>query len=142
MRRRRTKSEEEKVLTDEAYLLRSWRAWHREILAEALAGPHAELMQGLMARLENMPSAAELVDFVTQQDWSAIDDDTRFIALFETSTTIAKHREKQGLDPFSDPLPHQPPNAFLLIKQILFPSQAGEPSPATARLPGTHEAVK
>jgi hypothetical protein len=65
MKRRR--SEKEQKLIDDARLMRAWRAWHADQLTEALAGVHAEVMRRLMAQLEDLRSARELVAFITAQ---------------------------------------------------------------------------
>jgi hypothetical protein len=39
--------------------------------------------------------------------------------IHEANAAITKLREQRGLDPISDPLPGQPLNAFLLVKQII-----------------------
>jgi hypothetical protein len=75
MKRRR--SEKEQKLIDDARLMRAWRAWHADQLTEALAGVHAEVMRRLMAQLEDLRSARELVAFITAQDWGVVDANTR-----------------------------------------------------------------
>jgi len=53
------KSEKDKKLADDARLLRSWRAFHREQLQEALVGLHRDVMGRLMAQLKDLRSARE-----------------------------------------------------------------------------------
>ena len=65
-----------KTLADRAHLLRAWRRWHVEQLEEALADVYAYVMSQLMAQLEKLRSARELVDFISAQDWNAVDADT------------------------------------------------------------------
>jgi hypothetical protein len=129
----RLKSQKDKMLADDERLMRMWRKWHREQLEEALTGPHAEVMGQLMVRLKDLHSARELVTFIETQDWSAIDADTRLIALHQINTAITKLRELAELEPIDDALWHEPPRAFQLIKKIItsFPPSVGRPSPTT-----------
>ena len=94
----RRKSEKDKKLADDARLLRAWRRWHVEQLEEALADVHADVMSRLMAQLEELRSARELVDFISAQDWESVDADTRAIALFEINraVTALRVRTDQG----------------------------------------------
>src|SRR5262249_39685928 len=110
MKRQRTAKE--KKLADDARLLRWWEAHHHERLEEALAGVHRDVLARVMAQLENLKSARELVNALAAEDWSAVDADTRLIVLHELNVAIAKLRSKSGLEPIDDPLPGQPDNAF------------------------------
>jgi hypothetical protein len=85
------------------------------------------VLERLMGELKDLQSARALVDFISAQDWSAVDADTRLIALHEINTAITKLRERTGLDPISDPLPGQPENAFRIIRKLMtsFPPTAG-----------------
>jgi hypothetical protein len=111
----------EKELADSSTLVRQWKRWHREQLEEALAGMHRDVLERLMAQLENLRSARELVQSVAAEDWGAVDDDTRAIALHEIGTAITKLRLSLGLEPLDDGLPDEPENAFRLIEQIVAP---------------------
>jgi hypothetical protein len=121
-----------KKLADDAKLLRAWTAWRREQLEEALAGAHADLVTRLMAQLKDLRSARELVDFVAAQDWSAIDSETRAVALHEIDLAIMRLRERKGLAPFSDSIPwtDEKPTAFEVIRKILRDSARAEGAPA------------
>jgi len=122
MRRRRTQDQE---LADNARLLRGWRHWHAEQLQEALAGIHADVMRRLMAQLENLRSARELVGFISAQDWSAVDNDTRATALHEIDAAITTLRQGNGLAPIDDALPGDRDTVFQVIKRILNSAEAG-----------------
>ena len=124
----RRRSEKEQTLQDNARLLRAWKRWHREQLKQALCGLHRDVLERLMLQLENLQSARELVGFIEAQDWTAIDVETRFIALHEINAAITALRERNGLAPIDDPLPGAPENAFRIIKTIMtsFPLQAGK----------------
>jgi hypothetical protein len=127
---KRRKSEKDKKLVDDARLSRWWRAWHAEQLAEALTGLHRDVMTRLMAHLKQLRSARELVELIDAQDWSAVDANTRLIALHEINTAVVRLRESQKRDPIDDALPGQPPNAFQVIRKIVnqFPAHAGRPA--------------
>jgi hypothetical protein len=120
--------EQQKELIDSARLLRAWRKWHAEQLKDALAGMHGAVLERLMTQLKDLRSARELVDFIAAQDWTAVDDDTRFTALHQTNNAITALRERNGLTPIDDPMPGQPENAFRIIKTIMssFPPNAGK----------------
>jgi hypothetical protein len=102
--------------------------FHREQLEEALAGVHRDALKRVMAQLENLKSARELVDAMAAEDWSVVDTDTRLIVLHEINVAITWLRERQGLEPIDDPLPGQPDNAFRIIKKLFdsFPPRVGE----------------
>jgi hypothetical protein len=117
--RRRRKSEEDKALAENAYLLRAWWKWHAEQLQEALTGAHRDVIGRLMAELTDLRSADALVAFIETVDWSAVDANTRLIALHEINSAICKVREKRGLDAIDDALPGEPPRAFQVIRSII-----------------------
>jgi hypothetical protein len=125
--RRRKQSELEKELADNARLLRAWKAWHREQLAEALAGPHRVQVSELMTLLDRLElsSAAALLDFIRRSDWSFVSYDTRSTILHQINQTIARLRERNGMAVIDDPLPGQPDNVFRRIKQTLFAAPPG-----------------
>lgn len=123
MRRRRTKAEEDKALAEHAYLLRAWKKFHAEELQQALEGVHASVMARLMAHLKDLRSARELVATIEAEDWSAIDVNTRLIALHQINSAITKLREKQGLTQIDDALPGEPLRAFQLIRNIISPDK-------------------
>ena len=80
---------------DNAHLLRAWKRWHREQLKQALCGLHRDVLERLMLRLKNLQSARELVGFIEAQDWTAIDVETRFIALHEINAAIRAARAQR-----------------------------------------------
>jgi hypothetical protein len=124
----RRKSDKDKKLEDDEKLLRMWKKFHAELLAEACAGPHADVMNELMAQLKQLSSARALVDFITAQDWSAIDGSVRAVALHQINVAITKLRERTNpKEPISDSLDDECPNAFQLIRAIVnqFPAPVG-----------------
>src|SRR6516165_8683614 len=105
--RRNSKQEREHELADQARLTRAWRAWHFEQLEEALVGLHGGVLERLMAQLKELRTARELVNFISAQDCSVVDDDTRAIVLHQINRAITALRERQGLAPIDDALPRQ-----------------------------------
>jgi|SRR5215831_10243927 len=117
--RRNSKQERERELADRARLTRAWRAWHFEQLEEALVGLHGGVLERLMAQLKELRTARELVNFISAQDWSVVDDDTRAIVLHQINRAITVLRERQGLPPIDDALPGEPLTAFQIIRGII-----------------------
>lgn len=109
-------------LEDNSHLLRAWRQWHREELGQALTGPHRALLEPLVALLPKLTTPAPLLAFLQAQDWNCIDADTRCVVLHEIQTAIIRVRERQGLEPFDDPLPGERENVFRIIRALLFPA--------------------
>jgi len=101
--------------------MRAWQAWHAEQLREALAGIYADVMRRLMTQLADLRSARELVAFIEAQNWSAVDANTRLVALHEINAAISRLRERAGQDPIDDALPGEPLRAFQLIREIIDP---------------------
>jgi hypothetical protein len=137
------KSEKDKKLVDDARLMRSWRAWHREQLEGALTGVHGNVMERLIAQLKDLRAARELVAFIEAQDWSAVDVNTQLIALHEINAAITQLRERAGQEPIDDALPGEPLRAFQVIRNIMhqFPAQAGRPRPGTGVIRASEEEV-
>jgi hypothetical protein len=117
-------NKQQQKLADDARLLRAWKRWHCEQLEEALAGMHRDVLGRLITQLKQLRSARELIKFIEAQDWNTIDYNTRLIALHEINNAITKFRELNGLPPIDDPLPGAHANAFLRIKEYLFPRKA------------------
>jgi hypothetical protein len=120
--KRRTAKDQER--TDRSYLFRAWRRWHREQLEKALAGMHGAVLAHLMQELKNVSEARDLVNAIAREDWTAVDTETRLVALHEINAAITKLREKRGLNPFDDPLPGAPPNVFQIIRSIISNGEA------------------
>ena len=132
---KRRKSDKDKNLAERNSFLRAWRAWHREQREVVLSGPHAATLAELFRMFSNIECVqpAQLVGFIGAIDWSAIDYETRLTVLSEVNSAITEFRDRQGLDPISDPLPGAPPNAFQLIREILQVSRKGEPAGASGK---------
>ena len=120
------KRRKEQELADGACLLRAWRNWHHEQLKQTLAGPHGTAVAQVMATLKHMTpdSAPALISLMRDFDWSQMSAHVRLVVLHEINQAITRLRERAGLAPIDDPLPGQRLNAFLLIKEHLFPRKA------------------
>jgi hypothetical protein len=112
----------EQELRDNAHLLRAWRKWHAEQLSEAIAGPHGVIVVQVMEFLKTMTpaSANALLALMRSQKWADVDADTKFELLHFINVAITDMRERNGLTPIDDPLPHERPSVFLTIKRMLF----------------------
>jgi hypothetical protein len=132
----------EQKLADDARLLRAWRRWHHEQLDETLNGPHGTAVAQVVAFLKRMQpgSASALIALLRDFDWSEMDANVRLVVLHEINQAITRLRERAGLAPIDDPLPGQRLNAFLLIKEHLFPQKAE--SAAGRDFPANHETEK
>jgi hypothetical protein len=128
--RRRAAPAQAKELAEQAYQLRQWRAWHRTLAAEALAGPHGALVRQIFEILRTMSlHDARLIDLARATNWDAVDQQTKYVLLHEIDRRITALREQVGLPPFSDALPHQQLNGFLVIKELMTgtcPERAGK----------------
>ena len=113
--------DQQKELADHARLTRAWKAWHREQLADALAGPHGPMLERLVYILKTLApgSASLLLAYIRGVDWPSVDYLTRLIALHEVNVAITKLREKSGQTPFDDGLPGERENAFRIIRKII-----------------------
>jgi hypothetical protein len=132
----------EKELCDGAHLLRAWKRWHADQLEETLNGPHGTAVAQVVAFLKHMQpgSASALIALLREHDWSQMDADVRLVVLHEINQAITRLRERAGLAPIDDALPAERPNAFLLIKEHLFPRKAE--SAARRDFPANRETEK
>jgi hypothetical protein len=118
---RRTKQEQKSI--DDARLLRAWRNRHAEQLVDALAGVHRDVLGRVMAQLENLKSARELLDAVAAEDWNLVDASTKLTVLHEVNVAISALREKPGMSAIDGPLPGE--HDIRIIK-TLFASTKGQ----------------
>jgi hypothetical protein len=129
MRPRRNKLEQE--LDDRGQLLRAWRAYHKQLCADAVCGDSGELVFALLdvLRTLTLQDGRTLIEFVGSQDWRSVDRSTRDICLFVIDGRICQLREKAGLPAFDDSIPGsgKPENMFQRIKAMLFPAPMGPP---------------
>ena len=118
---KRRQSEKDKKLADDARLLKWWRAWHREQLEQALAGPHGAVLAELFRMFKNLQHVqpAQLIGFARSIDWAVIDTDTKLVTLHEFNAAITRLRERHNMEPIDDTVEDEPP--FRQLKAILFP---------------------
>ena len=116
-------------MADNVRLLRAWRHWHADELAEALAGPHRDIVEPLMMLLAKLDvrSSKALLDFIRTQDWRAVDAQTRLVILHEINKAICKLRERNGKEPIDDALWGERSSAFQVIRLIVIPIE-GKPA--------------
>jgi hypothetical protein len=126
MRRRNVTPEQERELAEQQRLLRGWRAFHREELKAALAGPHGAMIERLVFLLRSLElgSAPLLLAYVRGVDWAAIDYPTRLTVLHEINAAATRVREKAGLSPFDDGIPGERENLFRMVRAIILGSPA------------------
>jgi hypothetical protein len=123
-----------KVQAENAKLSKLWHVWRREQRDKLFAGPYGQEARTLLAFLQTMTfsSAAKLLEMVDAGPWREADRDAQFEVLRMIDDAIIALREKHGLPPFSDPMPGEADNAFLLVRGMLDQSTN---SPAQRRLP-------
>jgi hypothetical protein len=124
---KRLPRDQDKELADQARLLKAWRAWHAERLANAIAGTHGTIIAELMTLLDRLElnSTAALLDFMRRSDWSSVSYDVRLTVLHQINQAITRLRERNGMAGIDDPLPGQPNNVFRRIKHMLFAAPPG-----------------
>jgi hypothetical protein len=98
-----------------------WCRWRQQQVDDALLGPHGSALAELMQFLGGLTLETEpaLVELVRKGPWRSADPDTRYLIMRLVGSRLAELREAAGLPPFSDPLPGDPPNAFLTIRELL-----------------------
>jgi hypothetical protein len=118
---RRTATQAEKKLVDDARLLRAWKKFHREEREAVLAGPHSAVLGELFRMFKNLQHVqpSQLIGFVDSIDWASIDYATRLTVLHEVNNAITAYRVKRGLEPIDDNLPPDPDTPFRTIKAIV-----------------------
>jgi hypothetical protein len=125
---KRLPRDQHKKLQDDAKLLRAWKAWHREQLELALAGPAGAIVADVVSVLNhlNIDSAGKLLACVQAVNWTAVSYSTRLTLLHQINERITQVREGAGLVGLDDPLAPAM-NMFFVVKATMFPSnsQAG-----------------
>jgi hypothetical protein len=118
-KRARTRAGEALAERDQQFAL--WRKWRHERSEAVLAGPHADAARDLLDFLDclTFEDGERLVVQVRAGPWAAADADTRFLILVAIDNALAGVRERNGLPPFDDLLPGQPPNVFLMLREVL-----------------------
>jgi hypothetical protein len=113
------RTRQQKALEEQRYKLRQWQRWRRERLEELLAGPYDEPTQALLTFCKTATSPSALIDFVKAGPWHDADAETRFEILSLLDAVITERREQLRINAIDDPLPHQPDNAFLILRAWL-----------------------
>ena len=121
--------DKQQKLTDDARLLRWWKAWHREQRDLVLAGPHGAVLAELFRMLSNLKHVqpSQLVGFVRTIDWAVIDYDAKLVVVHEINTAVTAFRVKRGLEPIDDPLPAEPESPYRQLKANSLPLCGGRP---------------
>jgi hypothetical protein len=116
---RRTANEAE--LEANAKMYRAWRKWHREEREVVLLGPHGAVLAELFRFFKHLDNVkpAQLIGFAQSINWTVIPYETRLVVIHELNNAITSWREKRGLDPISDPLPHEPESPYRTIRKIV-----------------------
>jgi hypothetical protein len=116
----RAQRKREKELDDREIMFREWQKWHQKRKAELLTGAWGEAATELADFLERMDTddAVALIELVERGPWRDADADTRFMVLELIDHSIIYLREREGLEPFDDPLDDDL-NAFLIIRGLL-----------------------
>lgn len=115
-------SPEEKKLRDQQKLHRQWKNWHKEKAQALLDGPYGKDIKGIKLFVDTMTlsSSAALVSLVERAAWLLnAPVEVRQGVLTLINHSIVSLRERNGMDPFDDALPHEPPTAFQQIREIL-----------------------
>jgi multisubunit Na+/H+ antiporter MnhE subunit len=112
----------EQKLADDARLLRAWRKWHRDQLKEALAR-HPAIVTHVVTFVKDMTpaSANALLELMRGATWADVDADTKLTLLHLINEKVTQMREQMNLEPIDDGLPGARPNAFRMIRAMLFP---------------------
>lgn len=102
-------------------MLRAWRAWHCEQREAAVSGPCGALVEQLLDILRGLTlrGGGELVAFISSQNWSCVDFDTRLTCLHEINERITKLRELAGMPPFDDGFGPERTTGFLIVRQLM-----------------------
>ena len=124
-------------MTDVRMIAR-WRAWHREQLDDALAGPHGDVVRPIIALLADLTpqKMLALIELLRAQDWRLVDANARFIILHEINSAVTQLRERKNRPPFDDTLPDEQPTLFLIARELLSCTSRKNPAgeiPATQR---------
>ncbi|ACL57461.1 hypothetical protein [Methylobacterium nodulans] len=109
-------------LREDEQLSKLYRAWKRQKLEALLAGPHGEEIRDLdrFMRRMGLADGPALIARVEAAAWiQEMDADARHDLLSLIGRRIALMRERNGLEPFNDGVPGDPPRAFERIKTLM-----------------------
>lgn len=99
--------------------LRQYNKALTQLRLDLLAGPHGDQVRELLSIMDSLtPSSAPgLMSFLARCNWFLqADRNTRLDILSLISIGIARHRVREGLAPFDDSIPGEPPTAFEVIR--------------------------
>jgi hypothetical protein len=111
----------DKARDDRDRQFRGWLRFQRRQVDDALVGPHGAALAELIKLLADLTldQSADLIASLQAGPWRAADPDTRYLVIRLCGSRLVDLREGVGLPPFDDPLPHEPPDVFLLIRELL-----------------------
>lgn len=112
----------DKQAWENGQLIRRYKAALRQRRDDLENGPHGQEVKALLQLLDNLTasSAGALVGYVMHARWLRdADYNTRLDVLSLVGTAIARFRIRNGLPPFDDSLPPEPPTAFELVRHLL-----------------------
>jgi hypothetical protein len=120
-RRQAVRKKQEAALAERDHLFHIYKKQRKEDVDKLLAGPYGAEAKQLFEFLEhvNLHIGHELVEYVRSGPWRHADDDTRFMILASIDAALMRLRERDGLEPFSDPLPDEASSPFLIIRELL-----------------------
>ena len=111
---------------DETRLFRMYKAWRREQIDAALAGPHGTDVTALRVLLRRLApdsrhpiTGRDLVAWVEASALRQADETTRRTVMHMIGQAIRWAREKRGLPPYDDPLPGDPESAWQVVHGML-----------------------
>jgi hypothetical protein len=107
----------QKAITERDITFQLWRRHHRAELDAMLAGEHGDALRDLITFLQAM-TLGDASELITRAEyWRG--SDARFKVLTLIDTAIIRLRTAHGMVPFDDPLPQEPANVFLLVREVL-----------------------
>ncbi|ACL61442.1 hypothetical protein Mnod_6681 [Methylobacterium nodulans ORS 2060] len=114
--------EAEKKLREDEQLSKQYRAWKRAKLQALLDGPHDDEIRDLdrFMRRMGLADGPTLIARVEAAAWirdMSAGDRADLLGLI--GRRIALMRERNGLEPFNDGVPGDPPRAFERIKNLM-----------------------
>ncbi|MFE1601587.1 hypothetical protein [Methylobacterium sp. ID0610] len=114
--------EAEKKLREDEKLSKLYRAWKRQKMQALLDGPNGEAIRepDRFMKTMRLTDAEALIARIEAAAWiHGMSADDRADLLSLIGRRIVLMRERNGLDPFNDGVPGDPPRAFERIKTIM-----------------------
>jgi hypothetical protein len=109
-RLRATEARQSKHENEQRKLSAYYRMWRQQELDDVLAGDDGAKLKALIEQLDalTLDTIPQLAAFVRANGWHTAAATTLFVARRLASESIIRLREKNGLEPFDDPLPGEP----------------------------------